>query len=360
MSTLDNDGKYPFIFIDESKGDGTAPFDLSPFDTNLFTVSEEKLSQITVTLDSDLGPNIPTLVVSGISQSGSATVISGTSVAGDGSSGFTITSLGDVSSYESLEVSVSDGNSNTPDPKTTISLLPEITGTFLTSNSSISLSVGSSLASTEASNIVVSGISQSGSATVISDATVEGDGSSGFTISNLGNISSFSKLKVSINDDNTDTPNPSTDIEILSKIDASYGLSDQSIYTLNFNKDLPNPTSDLTGTDYGIFLEDPSGNKSSEAVKVIFNSVDKYGHEVYITEKVAGYKLSVTSGPETSNIILNVVGAGLMTPNAILDGTNHYIFNPQFIGTGANPLNETDKIEFEITLPSGQKFLSQI
>ena len=155
LSTLDNDGKYPFIFIDESKGDGTAPFDLSPFDTNLFTVSEEKLSQITVTLDSDLGPNIPTLVVSGISQSGSATVISGTSVSGDGSSGFTITSLGDVSSYESLEVSVSDGDSNTPDPKTTISILPEITGTFSTSNSSISLSVDSSLASTEASNLIV-------------------------------------------------------------------------------------------------------------------------------------------------------------------------------------------------------------
>ena len=71
----------------------------------------------------------------------------------------------------------------------------------------------------------------------------------------------------------------------------------------------------------------------------------------FINEKVAGYKLSVTSGPETSNIILNVVGAGLMTPNAILDGTNHYIFNPQFIGTGANPLNESDKIESNVREP---------
>ena len=41
--------------------------------------------------------------------------------------------------------------------------LPEIIGTFTKSNSTISLSVDSSLASTEASTIVVSGISQSGS-----------------------------------------------------------------------------------------------------------------------------------------------------------------------------------------------------
>ena len=219
------------------------------------------------------------ILLSGISQSGSATVISGTSVEGNGSSGFTISSLGDVSSYESLEVSISDGDNNTPDPKTFISLLPEITETFSTSNSSISLSVDSSLASTEASNLVVSGISQSGSATVISGTSVEGDASSGFTINTLGDISTFSKVKeVSISDDNPDTPDPNTDIDIFSGFETDYSLSGQSLYTLTFNKNLPNPTSDVTGTDYGIFLEDPSGNKSSEALKIKFSSVDKYGH----------------------------------------------------------------------------------
>ena len=84
----------------------------------MFTVSEEKLFQIKLSVDSSLASTeASNLVVSGISQSGSATVISGTSVEGNGSSGFTISSLGDVSSYESLEVSISDGDNITLTPK---------------------------------------------------------------------------------------------------------------------------------------------------------------------------------------------------------------------------------------------------
>ena len=40
-------------------------------------------------------------------------------------------------------------------------------------------------------------------------------------------------------------------------------------------------------------MVDSSGNKSPEALKVSFNSVDEYGHEVSNSENVGGYKLSV-------------------------------------------------------------------
>ena len=47
-------------------------------------------------------------------------------------------------------------------------------------------------------------------------------------------------------------------------------------------------------------------------------------------------------------------------PHAILDGTNHYIFDPQSVGDRTVPVNESDSINFEITLQMGKKFLSQI
>ena len=64
----------------------------------------------------------------------------------------------------------------------------------------------------------------------------------------------------------------------------------QSIYPLTFS------SIDLPDNDYGFYLVDSSGNKSSEALKVTFVSVDEYGHEATVSENVEGYKLSVTNG----------------------------------------------------------------
>ena len=54
--------------------------------------------------------------------------------------------------------------------------------------------------------------------------------------------------------------------------------TDQSIYPITFqNIDLPD-------NNYGFLWLILSGNKSPEALKVTFNSVDEYGHEVSISE----------------------------------------------------------------------------
>ena len=91
--------------------------------------------------------------------------------------------------------------------------------------------------------------------------------------------------------------------------------TDQSIYPITFqNIDLPD-------SDYGFFMVDSSGNKSPEALKVTFDSVDEYGHLVSNSDNIGGYKLSVPSG----SVVMYVRVTGRFfpveaTPNANLNG----------------------------------------
>ena len=101
-----------------------------------------------------------------------------------------------------------------------------------------------------------------------------------------------------------------------------------------------------------------SGNKSPEALKVSFNSVDEYGHEVSNSENVGGYKLSVPKGSDVTYVREAGSVSNPLTPNATLNGSDHYLFNSNTIGSNANPPTaEGDllQINFEITLPNGLK-----
>ena len=102
---------------------------------------------------------------------------------------------------------------------------------------------------------------------------------------------------------------------------------------------------------YNVLIEDSSGNKSSEALKVAFSSVDKYGHESSVSVDVAGYKLSVISG----STVVSGSPEKTLQPNQSLDGTDYYLINSANLGAIHSPTLSDGLIEFEITLPDGKK-----
>ena len=91
-----------------------------------------------------------------------------------------------------------------------------------------------------------------------------------------------------------------------------------STYPITINGNLPD-------NNYGFFMMDASGNKSPEAVKVTFDSVDEYGFPTDESSHIEGYLLTVPNGSVGTYVRKAGSDPHVIKPNATLNGSDHYL-----------------------------------
>ena len=120
-----------------------------------------------------------------------------------------------------------------------------------------------------------------------------------------------------------------------------------STYPITINGNLPD-------NNYGFFMMDASGNKSPEAVKVTFDSVDETSYRP--SSHIEGYLLTVPNGSVGTYVRQADSVSNVIQPNATLNGSDYYLFNATMgLNDSPPPLSGIQLINFEFTLPNGQK-----